>query len=331
MLEKITATQDCSLRELDFLTIAEQQQILVEWNRTETPGSSKCVHTLFEDQVVKTPCALAVIYNGQNLTYTELNKKANQLAHYLRTLGGAAEVRIGICMERSLEMVIGLMGILKSGAMYVPLDPEYPTARLDYMTGNAEIELIIVQKQYADILSGSRGRKVCLADEWNEIASHSDKNLHSEISLQNGIYVIYTSGSTGEPKGALNTHAGVSNRLLWMQQNYPLTKDDRILQKTPFSFDVSVWELFWPLLNGAALVMAQPQLHRDSGYLVEAIEREGITTVHFVPSMLAAFLQEPALSRCRSLRRVISSGETLPKLLVDQFFKKLPWVELHNL
>jgi amino acid adenylation domain-containing protein len=264
------------------------------------------------------------------LSYRELNSRANQVAHYLRKLGVKPEVRVAICMERSLEMVVGLLGILKAGGAYVPLDPEYPTERLAYMVENAQAPVLLVQERVLGRLTTYTGRVVRLEEQWSAISLESDANLPLDLTEENLAYVIYTSGSTGKPKGAMNTHAGIVNRLWWMQQQYQMEPGERVLQKTPFSFDVSVWEFFWPLITGGCLVVARPGGHRESGYLVDLIQAEQISTLHFVPSMLEVFLGEHGAEECRKLRRVICSGEALSGELKKKYYRKLK-AGLHNL
>jgi amino acid adenylation domain-containing protein len=198
------------------------------------------------------------------------------------------------------------------------------------MLADAGVEILLTQQNLLSSLSSHPARVICLDSDWPTIAQHSHENLDVAVCADNLVYVIYTSGSTGQPKGVMNTHRGIHNRLLWMQQSYPLTSSDRILQKTPFSFDVSVWEFFWPLLTGARIVVALPEAHKDSAYLVNLISQQQITTVHFVPSMLQVFLQEANVENCSCLRRVFCSGEALPFELTQNFFDKIE-CELHNL
>jgi len=239
-------------------------------------------------------------------------------------------------MERSLELVVGLLGVLKAGAAYVPLDADYPAARLAYMMADAGATVLLRQARLAARLPAAAVTaavtEVSLDADWARIARQPQTNLGPAALGQNLAYVIYTSGSTGQPKGAMNTQAGICNRLRWMQAAYGLTGADRVLQKTPFSFDVSVWEFFWPLLTGAGLVLARPRGQQDSGYLAALIKREQITTVHFVPPMLQVFLEMAGVAECRSLRRVICSGQALSVELQERFFGRLGCaVELHNL
>jgi pristinamycin I synthase-3/4 len=331
LLEGAVANPDLPLGDLPLLTAAEKQQVLVEWNDTAVDyPDAACVHHLVEAQATRTPTAVAVEFEGESLTYRELNERANQLAHHLRTLAIGPEVLVGIATERSLEMVVGLLGILKAGGAYVPLDPGYPRERLAYMLADSGVAVLLTQQRLVAQLPEHQAKVVCLDDHWAEIARQPQENLASETGPDNLAYVIYTSGSTGKPKGAMNHHRGVCNRLLWMQEEYRLNESDRVLQKTPFSFDVSVWEFFWPLITGARLVVARPDGHKDPAYLVDLIDSAGITTLHFVPPMLQVFLESVGPEHCRKLRRVICSGEALPYDLQERFFSRLD-AELHNL
>jgi amino acid adenylation domain-containing protein/non-ribosomal peptide synthase protein (TIGR01720 family) len=331
LLEEITANPKLRLSELSLLTKPEQYQLLWEWNDTASDyPQDKCIHELFQVQVEKTPDAVAVVFENQQLTYRELNQRANQLAHYLRSLGVKPEVLVGICVERSLHMVIGLLAILKAGGAYVPIDPNYPQERLAYMLEDSQPSVLLTQQYLLEKLPNNQAQVICIDSDWEYIANESIRNLVSNIILDNLAYVIYTSGSTGKPKGAMNAHKGISNRLLWMQNTYQLTSADVVLQKTPFSFDVSVWEFFWTLITGARLVVAQPEGHKDTNYLVKLIRQQQITTLHFVPSMLQVFIEAEGLEKCQSLVRVIASGEALPAQLQQRFFNKLD-AQLYNL
>ncbi|MEG4144515.1 amino acid adenylation domain-containing protein [Microcoleus sp. Pol12B5] len=331
LLEGIAANPDRRIEELPLLGEKERHQLLVEWNDTRADyPSDRCIHQLFAAQAERTPDAIAVVFEDQKLTYCELNERANQLAHYLQKLGVKPEVLVGICVERSLEMAIGILGTLKAGGAYVPLDPGYPPERLAFMLKDVQTPVLLTQKHLVEKLPFVETIAICLDADWQAIARQSEENLTVAVTAENLAYVIYTSGSTGKPKGAANTHRGICNRLLWMQDAYELTASDRVLQKTPFSFDVSVWELFWPLLTGARLIIARPEGHRDGFYLVELIAEQQITTLHFVPSMLQLFLEEPGLDFCHSLKRVITSGEALSFELQERFFNRLN-AELHNL
>ncbi len=331
MLDGIVADPHQPLSELPLLTTREREQILVTWNatRAEYP-QDKCIHELFEAQVERTPNAVALVFENQQLTYYQLNQRANQLAYYLQQHAVGPDVLVGICLERSLEMVISLLAILKAGGAYVPIDPAYPIERIYFMLEDARPAVLLTQQHLQPILPANGITTFCIDSQPETLNHFPSHNLHNITLPDNLAYMIYTSGSTGKPKGALNAHAGVCNRLLWMQAAYNLTDTDHVLQKTPFSFDVSVWEFFWPLITGARLVMARPEGHKDSAYLVDLIVQEQITTLHFVPSMLRVFLDEPKLEDCLSLKRVICSGEALPYELQQLFFSRLG-AELHNL
>jgi surfactin family lipopeptide synthetase A len=332
LLEGAVAHPEQRIVDLPLLAPAERDQLLVGWNRTEVSyPRDRCLHELVEEQVERTPEAVAVSYEENHLTYRQLNERANQLARYLQRLGVGPDTLVGICVHRSLEMVVGLLGILKAGGAYVPLDPEYPRDRLAFMLEDAAVRVLLTQSRLAASLPPDQSRTVRLDVDWPLIAMESVSNVKCSVRAEHLAYMIYTSGSTGRPKGAMNTHVAIVNRLLWMQDAYRLNPADRVLQKTPFSFDVSVWEFFWPLLSGAKLVMALPGMHRDVEYLANLIRKEKITTIHFVPSMLSVFLDERGLAAsCASLKRVICSGEALPFELQQRFFSILP-AELHNL
>jgi microcystin synthetase protein McyA len=285
---------------------------------------------LFEAQALRTPDGVALVFNQQTFTYGELNRRANQLAHHLRGLGVGPEGLVAVCMERSLELVVALYGVLKAGGAYVPIDPDYPQERVAFMLEDAGAPVLLTESRLVSRLPRHKGSVVRLDTDWEQIGQAETVNPAEVTAPDNLAYVIYTSGSTGRPKGAMNTHRGICNRLQWMQDQYGLTEADKVLQKTPFSFDVSVWEFFWPLLFGARLVVAEPGGHRDAAYLVKLIQEKGITVLHFVPSMLRVFLGEQGVEGCESLRHVMCSGEALPYDLQEEFFRLLP-CQLHNL
>ena len=328
LLASIVESPDRCVGELDLLPESERRKLLFDWNQTERDyRTDRCVHELFELQAEQTPALVAVEFEGDEVTYEELNRRANHLAQRLRSFDVGPEVLVGLAAERSVEMVVGLLAILKAGGAYVPLDPTYPRDRLALLLEDTGASLVLTQRHLVDALP-LEGRNVLFLDA--SIPSEPTSNLDTKIGGNNAAYVIYTSGSTGRPKGVVNTHRGIQNRLLWMQEAYGLTPEDRVLQKTPYTFDVSVWEFFWPLLTGARLVVARPEGHRDSAYLIDLVRRRGITTLHFVPSMLHSFLQEKDLTSCRALKRVFCSGEALSPELVELFFSRIP-VPLHNL
>ena len=293
------------------------------------PG--RCLHELIAGQAARTPGAVALVFEDRTLTYAELDRRTNRLARCLAGLGVGPEVRVGVCMERSFEMVVALLGTLKAGGAYVPVDPSYPAERIDHMLTDSGVPVLLTQERFRGRLPEHGALVLCLDRDWPRVEAESPEPFESGAGPESLAYVIYTSGSTGRPKGAMNTHRSVANRLLWGEDRFGLTGEDVMLQKTPFSFDVSVPELFGPLLAGARMVLARPDGHRDPAYLSETIERERVTTIHFVPSMLRAFLEAGEPYRCGSLRRVSCSGEALTPELRDGFFELFPGVELHNL
>lgn len=320
---------------LPVLTDEDRRQIMEEFNNTAVPyAREKLVHEFFEEQVQRTPEAIAVVYEGASLTYAQLNGRANQLARYLVDHGIGPDQLVGICVERSFEMVIGLLGILKAGGAYVPLDPTYPADRLAYMLDDAAPKVLLIQERLREMLPQTKARFIALDGDWEKISALSESNLEpcvAGLRSQHLAYVIYTSGSTGRPKGSMNEHRALVNRLQWMQNQYQLTTADRVLQKTPFSFDVSVWEFFWTLMTGARLVVARPQGHQDAAYLRRMIEEMGITTLHFVPSMLHIFLEQYEPGWCWCLRHILCSGEELTATLQNRCLTSLPHVRLSNL
>jgi amino acid adenylation domain-containing protein len=303
--------------------------LLASFNGTGRPYEQ---HVRLGDLILRSTHAhadrCAVIFEGRNVSFGELERAAWGIAAALRERGAGPGVLVGVCLERSVEMVTALVGVLLSGAAYVPLDPTLPQARLSGMCEDADLRLVLTrnaEQARAGAAFGSRCSVVLL----DEIGPGERASLAG--SDDDPAYVIFTSGSTGRPKGAMNAHRGIVNRLLWMQEAYALEVDDRVLQKTPFTFDVSVWEFFWPLITGATLVVARPEGHRDGEYLTDLVQRERITVMHFVPSMLRLFLAEPGAPRCTTLRRVLCSGEALAYDLVEGVFEQLPAVRLANL
>ena len=320
------------IEEIPLLSPDEKRQILTEWNATENAYDlDRCLHHAFEEQAATTPDAVALVFEGEQLTYRDLNERTNRLAHFLRLEGVGPDVHVGVSMERSLEMVIALYAILKAGGAYVPIDPAYPSERIAFLLEDAGIDILLSQSHLAELFSAFDGSVVYLDSEWNErIADQPAEKPNPVASPNNLAYIIYTSGSTGKPKGVMIEHRAIVNRLLWMQEAYSLDETDCVLQKTPFSFDVSVWEFFWPLQVGAKLVIARPEGHKDTGYLTEIISSEGVTTMHFVPSMLQLFVEAEGVEGCASLRKVICSGEALSIAHQERFFERLD-AELHNL
>ncbi|WP_248800725.1 amino acid adenylation domain-containing protein [Pseudomonas sp. MWU13-2105] len=335
ILQCVVADFDVPVKTLELMPGTERRQILDEWNRSAVDYPKEpLLHQLIETQAATRPEAIAVRFEEHTLTYGELNRQANQLAHSLLEAGVRPDARVAICVERSLEMVVGLLGILKAGAAYVPMDPGYPAERLQHMLSDSAPSALISTRALLASLPGVTAPVLCLDTDHARLSRQPEHNPDATalgLTPQNLAYVIYTSGSTGLPKGVMNQHDGVVNRLLWARDAYGVDEHSRILQKTPFSFDVSVWEFFLPLLSGAQLVVAAPGGHQDPRYLMDIMASTGITLLHFVPSMLQLFLDQVEPQRLPALRQVLCSGEALPYALQERFFEQLPTVQLHNL
>ncbi len=353
LLESVVRDPEASIGELEIVSGAERRQLLVEFNDTKTEfPEDKCIQQLFEEQVERTPDNVAVVFEGRQLTYAQLNARANQLAHYLRTLNVGPEVLVGICIERSLEMVIGLLGILKAGGAYVPVDPTYPKERVASMLEDTQAPVLLTQQRVLAGLVEDRGSKpvlspsamlrinsaegiedgdprssifnsriqvVCLDTEWEAIAQESEENAVRCTSARNAAYVIYTSGSTGQPKGVMIEHCGLSNTLDWLTDRLELSAKDRCLLKTPITFDAAGREFFPTLIAGGSLIIAEAQGHRDSRYIAEIIRNQRISIFHCVPSLLRLLMEEPALDGAVALRAVMCGGEVLPPQVVMRF------------
>jgi amino acid adenylation domain-containing protein len=328
LLEGACADSGQPVSRLPLLTNEERVQLAC-WNDTHTDYAQEhLLHRLVEQQARRSPDAEAVRCGGRSLSYQELDRRATALARRLRALGVGPDVPVGVFLERCLDLTVALLGVLKAGGCYVPLDPGYPPERLALLLADVAPAVLLTQTRLASRLPQHGAHTLCLGDGG---AEGNGAPLDAGLTPGNLAYVIYTSGSTGRPKGAMNSHAGICNRLLWMQQAYRLTQADTVLHKTPVGFDVSVWELFWPLLSGARLVLARPGGHQDPAYLAGLIRDEKVTVCHFVPSMLEAFLREPGLEQsCASLRDVVCSGEALSYALQERFCARLG-ARLHNL
>jgi amino acid adenylation domain-containing protein/non-ribosomal peptide synthase protein (TIGR01720 family) len=332
LLANIVKNPELNISKIDVLDQGEKYTILKEWNHTRhiyPTGINIC--QMIEKHADQFRDEIAVVFENKILTYGELNKNANQLASYLKKMGIGPEILVGVCMERSLEMVIALLGILKAGGAYVPVDPDYPKGRLELIVKDARMPIVLIQSRFKLLTEEWKTKIISVDSEWDTISKENPANLESKVVPDNLMYVIYTSGSTGKPKGVMNTYGALYNRLMWHQKAFCLQKHDRVLQKTPFSFDVSVWEFFWTLMFGGRLVVAAPGGHKDGSYIMNTIIEAQISIIHFVPSMLNVFLEEEGIENCSCLRKVICSGEALTYEIQKRFFEVLPKVELHNL
>jgi len=329
------------LERIDVLPAEERQKVVADFNAmTVDCPRGLLLHQLFERQAAQRPDAIALVFEDRRLRYAELDARAHRLAGQLRASGVGPDTCVGVCMQRSEMLVIALLAVLKAGGAYLPLDPSLPPQRLRQMLDEARPVVVLADPELAPHLPDAPdapdapGARTLVpdrdppADPFEADPDVSAPALHEDHLA----YVIYTSGSTGRPKGVMNAHRGIVNRLHGMQQAYVLTPDDVVLQKTPFGFDVSVWEFFWPLMAGARLVLARPEGHKDPAYLGELIRASGVTTLHFVPSMLQVFLAHPdAAGGCDTLRRVVCSGEALPAALARQCRERWPGAQLFNL
>ena len=329
LLRDASGRPEAPIAALQLMTAADRQAVLDAGTGAAVDYDlDRCLHELVAAQVARTPAAVAVECAGQALRYAELFDAAGRLAQHLQQHGAGPGRVVGVHAERSLELVIALLAVLRAGAAYLPLDPELPPQRLAFQIEDAGAVVVLSRSDGKAALAGARVPVLAVDQVLPTLPAATE--LAAGAGPGDPAYVIYTSGSTGRPKGVAVPHRGVVNRLLWMQDEYGLTGDDRVLHKTPFTFDVSVWELFWPLLSGARLHLAPPGAHRDPRALAELISAHAITTLHFVPTMLDLFLAEPAAANLPSLRRVFASGEALAGPTVGAFYARHD-ARLHNL
>ncbi|RRV07264.1 amino acid adenylation domain-containing protein [Pseudomonas sp. v388] len=328
LLTRISQHPTTALGDLQLLSAAEQAE-QATWGAAPCAPARRWLPELVNLQAQHTPQRTALLWETGSLDYAELHTQANRLAHYLRDKGVGPDVPVAIAAERSPQLLIGLLAILKAGGAYVPLDPDYPAERLAYMLTDSGVSLLLTQSPLlGDLPSAERVSVIAMdtlnLDSWP--ASAPGLHLHGD----NLAYVIYTSGSTGQPKAVGTTHRALAERLQWMQATYALDETDVLMQKAPISFDVSVWECFWPLITGCRLLLAGPGEHRDPQRIAGLVQQHGVTTLHFVPPLLQLFVDEPLTQGCTSLRRLFSGGEALPAQLRDRVLEQLPHVQLHN-
>ncbi|RKS87532.1 non-ribosomal peptide synthase protein (TIGR01720 family)/amino acid adenylation domain-containing protein [Orbus hercynius] len=335
--------QQQPLTELSLVDTATYQKLIFDWNKTRCDyPTDVTVHQLFERQVLRTPNNLALVYESDRLTYQELNEQANQLAHYLREqFDIQPDDLIALCLERSKYMLISILAILKAGGAYVPMDPNAPEDRIGYMLCDTQAKVVLTTDLSYDkvkplVSTDQAALNLQSLQTSRMLSQYPTSNPAPWAKPKNLAYVIYTSGTTGNPKGVMLEHQGAVNRIVWMHNEYPITEQDHILQKTNYTFDVSVWELFWANWYGACIVFAHSELYKDNVYLSELIESEQITVLHFVPSMLVAFVEtleaQPDLQpKVQGLKYLFCSGEALNLYEVKKCQKLMPSCQIHNL
>jgi len=329
LLKAAVSNPDEQVSRLSLLTDDKRQQILFEWNDTQVENESVlCIHELFEQQVSATPEAFALVLKDQRLTYRELNERANKLAHHLRRLGTAPEDLVGVCMERSVEAIVAILGVLKAGCGYLPLNPQQPPDRLSFMLAHARVKVLLTQEHLRLAIRNSI-QVVCLDKEWLAIEEESVENPQSKVLVDQAAYLIYTSGSTGKPKGVLVSHRNLVHstfaRLRYYQE--PL---ESFLLLSPFAFDSSVAGLFWTLCEGGILVIPEEESHRDPAYLAELIAQHSVSHLLALPSFYELILRQARAGHLTSLRTVIVAGEPCPFELVQRHAESLPQAALFN-
>ncbi|MDQ3981185.1 MAG: amino acid adenylation domain-containing protein, partial [Actinomycetota bacterium] len=319
------------LHRLWTLPDAERDSILDDWNDTVAAAPDRLLHEAFEDRAREQPAAVAITFDGADMTYGELESRSAELARHLRRLGVGPESIVALCLERGFDLVVALLGVMRAGGAYLPLDPEASQERIGFMLEDARPAAVLTSEKLLARVPQYVAPALVLDRDRPRVDEDPAGPVTAGVDGSNLAYVLYTSGSTGRPKGVMVGHEAIANRIAWMQRTYGLRGDDRVLQKTPYGFDVSVWEIFWPLVTGSRLVMAAPGGHRDADYLSRLIQDRGVTVCHFVPSLLNAFLDQFALEdRCASLRLVVTSGEELHVADQRRFFEGID-AELHNL
>ncbi|MEA5528081.1 non-ribosomal peptide synthetase [Dolichospermum sp. UHCC 0684] len=318
-MQEIVIDSNDDVDDYSALTEQERHKILVEWNDTRADYPRHlCVHELFAAQVAKTPDNIAVIFEGQKLTYQELNHRANQVAHYLQSLGVEPEVLVGICVERSLEMIIGMLGILKAGAAYLPLDPTYPKERLSFMLSDSQVQVLLTQQKFVESFADSGAKTVCLDQDWELITRQNQENPTSDVTAENLAYVIYTSGSTGTPKGVMIQHRGVCNLAQAQVKLFGVNQNSRVLQFASFSFDASVSEIVMALCSGASLYLGNQDSLRPGIDLIRFLRQQSITHATLPPTALAALPKE----ELPNLQTLIVAGEACNPKLIAQWSKE---------
>ncbi len=331
LLESIVANPNARVADLPLMTDTQRQQVLSEWNATQAEfPRQKSIHQLFQEQADRTPHNVAVVCDEERLTFAELNARANRLAQHLRKRGVGPEVRVAICVERSVEMIVGLLGILKAGGTYVPLEPSYPAERIAFIHSDSEARLLLTQQHLQESLTPWTGEVIYLDSEMARETPESPAELDSS---ENSAHVIYTSGSTGQPKGVVSSHRASVNRFEWMWRVYPFAEDEVCCQKTALSFVDSIWEIFGPLLKGVPLAIIPDEAVKDPQRFITALSANKVTRLVLVPSLLRVMLElgEDLAQQLGALRYCVCSGETLPVELATMFRKQVPHAKLINL
>ena len=324
LVDQLADNPDTIVGNLRILTAQEQAQIVTEFNQTQATGwTSELIHKSFERQARENPDHIAVGTHNGYVSYGELNSRANQLARYLQNRGAVQEMLVAICVDRSIEMIVALLGVLKAGAAYLPLSPTDPESRIAFMLKDSGAALVVTTNQHKLLFAEYAVQQIDLDSDWPQIAQCDGDDLFADDLTDRLAYLIYTSGSTGTPKGVMVTHAGLSNHFHWFASNFPLLTDDVVLFKTAFSFDAAGDEIYGSLLQGACLFLAKPGGQQDSEYLVDVIITEQVTVLQMVPSMLHVLMEEPSMPSAYSLRMAFSGGEALPIGLRDRFFEIL--------
>src|SRR5262249_2887417 len=324
------------LRALEVTPEAERRQVLYEWNATQVEyPREKLVHELFEEQAEKTPEAVAIVFEDTILSYGELNRRANQLAHYLRRSGVGPELRIGVCLDRSAELVVALLGILKAGGVYVPLDPHYPAERLAYMLDDAQAATVLTQAAMEEKLPKSRADLIRLDEVGAQIAKESGDDPQPLASPTHLGYAIYTSGSTGLPKGVLIEHRGLLNHLWTKIVDLGLGPQDVVAQNASCSFDISVWQMLAALAAGGCVQVISERDSADPQRLLEVVEATGVRVLETGPTLLATMVEEQLCQaeqrlKLKALRWLISNAEALPGWQAEQWLELYPHTTLIN-
>jgi amino acid adenylation domain-containing protein len=324
ILSSLTANPEKRVSELEMLTEGERRQMLVEWNDTDIDYDfDTCVHQTVEASAEKSPDAIAIVFGEEQITYGYLNARANQLARYLQKLGVKPEVLVGICIERSVELVVAMLGVLKTGGAYVGLDPEYPTERLASMFEDAQVAVLLTEQKLLDHLPPIEARIICLDRDWQEVAPESEASLAVSVSADNVAVVLYTSGSTGRPKGVMMTHRQTCNHIFWVQHYFPLCQDDTLPMKYSICFDASVYEIFYPLLGGAKLVMVPQGMQQDLGFLVNLMLEHHITAVDLAAPQLQVLMEDVNFLKCNWLKRVTCGSDSMLAEVKERYFEQI--------